>query len=231
MRNSNVDVETLRDQYEDCREAVHYGLAWWITDRPIGHAHLVREGLANWICDAPRPLHCCNDEAAPCEPCRVDSRSRAEYRLAIAKQMVDLPFRPEPTGPLVDCPRCMGLGIRQWDGFDGPCYETCTSCNDGLVDDETARTIEGLMDLAHSQSDPEGWDDAYTWVPTQASEPTLPEVIELEIAGYRRMQTPVGELLAERLEGLLTIVNALDAKDVETYLDRRATMLGSVYPQ
>jgi hypothetical protein len=161
----------------------------------------------------------------------VDSRSRAEYRLAVAKQMVDLPFRPEPTGPLVDCPRCGGLGIREFDGFDGPCFEPCTSCNDGLVDDSTARTIEQLMDLAHSQSDPEGWDDESTWVPTDTLEPTLPEVIELEIAGYRRMGTPVGELLAERLEGLLTIVNALDAKDVETYLDRRATMLGSVYPQ
>jgi hypothetical protein len=224
VEKSSVDVETLRDQHEDCCEAVYEGRAWWVTERPIGLDHRVREGELNWITDQPRPLPCCDDQAAPCKPCRRD------YHLEVAKQMVDLPFRPTPLD-LVDCPRCGGMGIREFDGFDGPCYEICTSCDDGLVDDETARTIERLMDVAHEEHDPDAWDDTYTWVPTDTPEPTLPELIRFEIDGYRRMGTTFGELLADRLEGLLTVVNALDAKTVETYLDRRESLLGSVYPQ
>ena len=230
MQNHTTDIETLRAEYDDCCEAVHDGKAMWLTDVPIHYNYIVREGRASWIASEDRAVPCCDGESDPCRSCGehpadMDDRYRAEYHVAVARTMSGLPFRPEPVG-MVDCPRCMGLGVRQFDGFDGPCYEPCTSCEDGKIDAETASTIARLMDLADAESDPEAWDDDCTWVPTDTPEPTLPELIAVEIGCYRRMGTPFGDLMAETVERLQSVVSALEARTVEDYHDRRAAMLG-----
>jgi hypothetical protein len=213
---NSLTEATGREQYETdhCAAAVEDGRAMWVWDRP-----------------APR---CCNDaESAPCRDCQHFPDD-------------------EPTGLLVECPRCGGLGLRQFDGFDGIVIEKCTSCTDGLVDDATARTIEELMDAADAAYDPEAWDERGRWTLADeqeragfareyearvleeriaadtASEKTLPEMLAFEIGYYRSLGTPVADLIAERIHGLLTVVNATDAKTVEEYFDRREAMLASL---
>jgi hypothetical protein len=210
--NSLTDVDRL-EQYE------------------LDHcAAAVEDGRANWLSDRPAPRCCSPAESDPCRSCRSF-----------------------PAMPLMTCPRCSGLGLRQFDGFDGVVIEECSSCSGrGEVDDATARTIEELMDAADAQYDPEAWDERGRWTLADeqeragfarmyesrilderiaadlASEKTLPELLAFEIGYYRSLGTPVADLIAERIEGLLVVVNALDAKDVETYVDRREAMLASL---
>jgi hypothetical protein len=208
---ASVSEATARDQHDPELAAVVDGRAMWVWDRP-----------------APR---CCSDaESTPCRDCRSF-----------------------PALPLMTCPRCSGLGLRQFDGFDGIIIEGCTSCGgSGEVDDATARTIEELMDAADASHDPEAWDERGRWTVADeaeragfarmyesrilderiaadlASEKTLPELLAFEVGYYRSLGTPFGELLAERIAGLLTVVNATDAKTVEDYHDRRSAMLASL---
>ena len=64
---------------------------------------------------------------------------------------------------------------------------------------------------------------------TDTPEPTLPELIAVEIGCYRRMGTPFGDLMAETVERLQSVVSALEARTVEDFRDRREAMLLDAY--
>jgi hypothetical protein len=194
--------------------AASEGRASMLSDKPIDEAIAVANGEAAWLSEAPKPH---------CDLCES----------------------------YMDCPRCGGHGVRQVIDNGGVVWETCTSCEGtGELDRETADVIRRLMDEADWRSDPErgqfcrdyedrvlrermdadAWDDTTRWatcdfVPDDAPEPTLVERLELEISLYRKMRSDFGNLIADKLQNLKTVVEATGAKTVAEFIDRRQAML------
>ena len=68
--------------------------------------------------------------------------------------------------------------------------------------------------------------DRQLWIARVEAGQTLAEWVRAEADRYRHVESsPFAELAAEAMDGLLAVVNALDAKTVEDYRDRRESML------
>ena len=94
----------------------------------------------------------------------------------------------------------------------------CQSCRDALAD--------GISYEGHDPGVDLGWDayDDERWT-TKPPGLTMVEMVDNEALEYRRWSTDLGDILAERLEGLAAMMRALDARTPEGYRDRRETML------
>lgn len=223
-----LSVNTLR--FIAAMDAVNEQRATWLYRKPINEAVAVHMGEAEWLSSKPEPC-CAPDEPEPCRSCEfpgeMDDRYRGEHSSALLR--IVFPDDDEETGPgpddkLVSCPRCDGMGLRQFLVCGGVETETCTSCDGaGELDRATASVVSELMDRAHSESDPEAWDDDTRWTTT---EPTgLADWLATEAEHYRHADvSPHGEWLARQIDELARVARLVDARDGQTYDDRLSTM-------
>jgi hypothetical protein len=159
------------------------------------------------------PAACCGDEPGPpCVACQSD-RAATPEELDVAALAAFLRWRE----PEDDCDPPGSDEVREWGreyelrkweeriaaGDDGISYEGCydgVAAWDGYDDQRWEEMPEGLG---------------------------MVDLVDMQVRSYREWRTDLGDLIAERLEGLAGEMRALEARSPGQYLDRRDAMMDS----
>jgi hypothetical protein len=177
----------------------------------------VSELRADWLVDRPTDTPdgvaaCCDDAGPPCVACQSD-RAATPEELDVAALAAFLRWRE----PEDDCDPPGSDEVREWGreyelrkweeriaaGDDGISYEGCydgVAAWDGYDDQRWEEMPEGLG---------------------------MVDLVDMQVRSYREWRTDLGDLIAERLEGLAGEMRALEARSPGQYLDRRDAMMDS----